>query len=384
MITDLTVSVVPGDGVVIRNGDVIVSCPAVGAADANALGRIIEAVDAASSAADPAETLHDQLLAAAEAGPLPGLGAVIALEPVTVIVIGDADIHVTGPGSETHLHGRNSPEPIVRTVTEPIQSVVVGTATDPMDRPWLDFGDGVVPGAGVTVRISMQSAAAVAAPPATPRPADPAEPPAPPESAPPAPFESVSFTGSFDLPATVATPLPVEEESSAEGESPVSQDEPSGIQVQGLRCRRGHFNHPQAANCAWCGLAMVQDSYILVNDTRPPLGVLVVNDQATFTLDTDYLIGRSPGRDASVQSEEYRALSLADPDRSVSRVHAAVMLDGWEVQVIDRGSANGTWVIDKGAANWERLQPDAPRTLRPGGHVQIGPHRLTFHSHHVR
>jgi hypothetical protein len=156
----------------------------------------------------------------------------------------------------------------------------------------------------------------------------------------------------------------------------------SGVTVAGLRCSRGHFNHPLAANCAWCGLSMIQVSHVLVRGPRPPLGVLVVDGLATFTLDADYVIGRQPQHLPEVDGTTVRELVLA-ADPSISRAHTAIRLRGWDVLAEDLNSGMGTWVQQPGQPPVQ-LPPGNPVALVPGAVLFLGQHRLTYHSHHRR
>lgn len=384
MISRLLVGVVPGDGVIIRNGDVVVVIPEAGGPDAAVVESIVEAANRAAAASDPMTAVTEMLSELAASAP--GVAAVVSGDDrIDIIVRGDVDVHVTSPGATTHVNGSDAESVVTRRLNDPVDRIVVGATSDPRTRSWLDLVEGTVPGSGVTVRAIRSGSGAIPAPPTDP-PDDRGAPPAPPPEAPPA-FESIAFVGQAASPAPAPAevePLPVEAPPSAEAADGADEDGDDGVQVEGLRCRRGHFNHPEAANCAWCGLAMVQDSYILVDGSRPPLGVLVVNEQTTFTLDADYVLGRSPQQDEGVVNGSRRPLALEDPDRSVSRVHACIELQGWDVVAIDRQSANGTWILEPGASNWERLVPNSPRPMKPGCHLQVGPHRLTYHSHHVR
>ena len=53
----------------------------------------------------------------------------------------------------------------------------------------------------------------------------------------------------------------------------------------------------------------------LVRGPRPPLGLLVFDDGATYTVDADYLVGRMPDGDERVRSGELRAIARRGPHR---------------------------------------------------------------------
>jgi pSer/pThr/pTyr-binding forkhead associated (FHA) protein len=113
--------------------------------------------------------------------------------------------------------------------------------------------------------------------------------------------------------------------------------------------------------------------------TRPPLGLLVFENGATYTVDADYLIGRNPQIDERVGSGELRSIMLEDLTGAVSRVHAEVRLDGWDVTVADSGSSNGTFVAPAGQ-DWAELVPGEAHRLVPGTRVRLGDAVFSFES----
>jgi pSer/pThr/pTyr-binding forkhead associated (FHA) protein len=93
------------------------------------------------------------------------------------------------------------------------------------------------------------------------------------------------------------------------------------------------------------------------------------------------VVGREPEASAEVTSGSARALFLDDAELTISRVHAKVILDGWEVRVQDAGSSNGTFVQVPGDREWVRLEAGVPMTIEPGTRVSFGGRALTFESH---
>lgn len=187
-------------------------------------------------------------------------------------------------------------------------------------------------------------------------------------------FESVSLAD--PLPGEKLEPLPVLGEAAA-----AAPDLATQVQVQGIVCSRRHFNDPSSTYCATCGISMVHQTHNLVPGPRPPLGVVVLDDGATYTLNEDYVLGREPEGAEDVLSGKALPLPLEDPDRSLSRVHAVIQLRGWDVRIMDAHSANGTFVARPGEQEWTRLPPDEPTTIRPGTRVTVGSRSLVFDSH---
>ena len=194
------------------------------------------------------------------------------------------------------------------------------------------------------------------------------------------PFEVVDLASA--VVASPREPLPIASEPEP---SPAPRAEPSpspqgggaaavgGSEILGIQCSRSHFNNPNAAYCQVCGISMVHLTHYLIPGIRPTLGFLVFDDGATFALDRSYRVGREP----LIESGSSLApLVLRDQRHSVSRSHAELLLDGWDVLVSDLGSTNGTFIWDAGQQTWGRVMPGDPKIIAPGTIVAIG--RKTF------
>ncbi|RKN47826.1 FHA domain-containing protein [Micromonospora endolithica] len=234
-----------------------------------------------------------------------------------------------------------------------------------------------------------QCACTACLPPATDRPpATPTAPPVPPTgpdvasalvqpvSAPPAPDP--------DAPSVPVHPIsapPATGPAAPEGPGPRAGAGPAPTPtVLGVRCRDGHLNDPRAPYCGTCGLSNANGGLDPEPGPRPPLGVLTFDDGSTYPLDRGYLLGRSPdsgdGGDGGCEP-----LAVDDRDASVSRVHARVDIDGWDVRLTDNGSTNGTFVWVEERNQWDRLRPGVPVVVAPGSWLRIGLRTLRYHSH---
>jgi FHA domain-containing protein len=158
----------------------------------------------------------------------------------------------------------------------------------------------------------------------------------------------------------------------------------AGPIIQGVYCKNGHFDDPEALFCAICGISMNQQTLVPRPGERPPLGVLLLDDGAVFQLDSDYVIGREPGLDASVAQGKARPLRITDESGIVSRVHARIHLDGWRVLVTDLGSANGTRVLLPAQPADQPLVPQVPIVLATGSQVDLGGRGFRYESHRGR
>jgi hypothetical protein len=151
--------------------------------------------------------------------------------------------------------------------------------------------------------------------------------------------------------------------------------------VIGVMCKNDHFNDPSLRYCQVCGISMAQQTLTYTEGPRPPLGILLLDDGMTFRLDADYLVGREPQQDPQVGAGTVRPLRLVDNEGIISRRHLRVALVGWEVQLIDLKSANGTYVRHATEAAPNRLVPERPYTIRPGTQVSVGRRWLRYESH---
>ena len=155
--------------------------------------------------------------------------------------------------------------------------------------------------------------------------------------------------------------------------------QPEPVQVIGVYCKKEHFNDPKVAYCTVCGIAMAQTTRLPVLGVRPPLGVLVLDDGTMFPLERDHVLGRTPEEDEAVAAGLASGLALLDP--LVSRVHARIVLEGWQVSVVDESSTNGTFLWGPGDTSWTRLPRGAKAPLHPGSVTAIGQRQLRYHSY---
>jgi hypothetical protein len=157
------------------------------------------------------------------------------------------------------------------------------------------------------------------------------------------------------------------------------EDDPEPVLVEGVLCTREHFNDPGAQSCRQCGIGMDQLPRTFKQHQRPPLGVLVLDDGSGFTLDGDYVVGREPVLDGDVMAGRARPLRISDPDGSVSRLHLRISLVGWQVEVSDLGSANGS--VLRSADGERTLAPFEPTVIEPGARIGIGHRTMQYLSH---
>ena len=411
---DYVANVVPGEGAVARWSSGVLLVGGDRTAGLDLIARV-----------------HDQL------GPEPDAGALIdALTGDGPVVNNEVDLTAaieTSTGVRVIVRGGAQ----ARTETNELIAAGATAAVRDLDRPmalWLGLDDpptvqghpaknlrlGVVNGAGVVVYLvpepasgsgSVSSAnkdggppvppsAPTLAPPSHPTPTPPSAPSAPSPVAPAPPVQPAS-----PPPAGVGSPVdgpqrpeapalpvadldfkaidwndatPVEHrpplavhDSTADG--PEESVASTGEQVLGIRCSREHFNNPKAGYCQVCGISMVHLTHRLEPGPRPTLGFMVFADGATYAVDRQYLIGRSP---QPRPGGGLTALQTQDVTQSVSREHAELRLDGWDAYYVDLGSTNGSFVWDAAGRRWDPIQPNTPVELTSGATVSVG--RMTF------
>jgi hypothetical protein len=161
---------------------------------------------------------------------------------------------------------------------------------------------------------------------------------------------------------------------------PLAPEGAEPAMVEGVLCARNHFNDPDVAYCRQCGIGMVQQTRRTQLGQRPPLGVLLLDDGTGFTLDRDYVLGREPVLDGDVAAGRARPLRVTDPEGTVGRVHLRVSLVGWQVEVKDLGSVNGS-VIYLPAGGEGKLNPYDPVLIEPGTRVGIGQRSIQYLSY---
>ncbi len=153
---------------------------------------------------------------------------------------------------------------------------------------------------------------------------------------------------------------------------------PNPETVMGVRCSRGHFNHPAALYCHACGVAMVHQTRIAVAGPRPSLGVLVLDDGTVLALQQGWLLGTAP-RAERAAAEGLRPFPMVDPQNALDAEHTAVRLHGWDVVVEDLGSRYGTWLTGTDG-QWQQVATRTSQPLRPGVRLLVGRRVLVFES----
>ncbi|PRZ43410.1 FHA domain-containing protein [Antricoccus suffuscus] len=289
-----------------------------------------------------------------------------------------------GGGPGTTISGREAAFAVDRMLPSRTDALLLAggdldlsSVTTPMPGipDWASFQAGITAGGAVTIGPPAPSSLPA------PRESAPSSPPTPPKL-------SERIAGGRPVeprePLPVAAPRAQQSQRERQAEADEGVKSRPGAYVRGFKCSRNHLNDPRVSFCAVCGIRMDQLTGVLVHERRPPLGLLVLDAGSTFVLDDNYILGRSPEVSTEVQSGHHRPIRVDDTSGALSRVHAEIRLEEWDVQLIDRGSANGTFVAGPEQKGWTRLAPRQTFVLSPGTQVRIGRRTFTFESSAAR
>jgi hypothetical protein len=198
--------------------------------------------------------------------------------------------------------------------------------------------------------------------------------------APPADGEALDGSGDgtprLGVPTQEALPEPERAHPLADPEGDADTPRTTVLRSERIRGASGEPDRVLEDGPATSGL--VVDSRQDEQDRRPPLGLLVFDDGTTYTVDAEYLMGRMPEADPRVASGALRSLALEDTSGAVSRVHAQIVVNGWDALLVDVGSRNGTFVSPPGEQGWTQLPAGETHRLVPGTRVRIGGRSFQF------
>lgn len=117
-----------------------------------------------------------------------------------------------------------------------------------------------------------------------------------------------------------------------------------------------------------------------INPTNgAPVAVAVFDDGTSLSLTGDTVVGRSPQQDARVSKGQAGAIIITSqaPHR-ISRCHLLLRVTHWDVEVIDLGSRNGTW-LSSVDGDWARIVPGLGHNVGDGQAVRFGSRCFAMH-----
>lgn len=173
-------------------------------------------------------------------------------------------------------------------------------------------------------------------------------------------------------PESAATPSTSNTPSSPTTLAPVRR------QLRGIRCPDGHLTNANDVVCRSCGLATTTDAEIVMGD-RPVLGQLTFDDGAMLSIDRPAAIGSDVPAGYEVDGEPATIVRLDDGLNGVSAIQVEVRTMGWDVEVHDMNSPNGTYTVLRGERQTRtRLRAGQSVVLQDGMVVEVGGRSFTY------
>jgi hypothetical protein len=139
--------------------------------------------------------------------------------------------------------------------------------------------------------------------------------------------------------------------------------------IMAVICPYGHLSSEAATGCRICGSAIPPQGPRMV--PRPVLAVLRGSDGTTTAVDRAVLVGRAPSDERS-NARAPRLMTVPSPGQDISRSHAEVAPDGWQIQVTDLHSTNGTVIVGPGGRERIELPPGQPVHVELGSVMELG------------
>ena len=152
-------------------------------------------------------------------------------------------------------------------------------------------------------------------------------------------------------------------------DEPVEDNQPRRTVDARICVDCSHANSPQDIRCRACSTPISGADGESCAIAQPTLGILHLSGGRFEPLDMDLLIGRNPAREPLEPHQ--RAVVHGQGDRSVSRRHIDVRLDGWRVVVNNLKDDDHTTVESRDGTETP-LAPGVSRTLEVGDTVRYG------------
>lgn len=144
-----------------------------------------------------------------------------------------------------------------------------------------------------------------------------------------------------------------------DGSPTTTSSQPS---VEARLCTCGRVNPPTCALCQQCGVSI--EHIDLTVETRPTVAILELENGDVIDIDTNLSIGRQP---PSTNGFDVVEVDL----EGLSRHHIDVIIEGWDILVIDRESKNGVMVAAPGQGP-DVIEPNQPWLVGIGSTLYLG------------
>ena len=173
----------------------------------------------------------------------------------------------------------------------------------------------------------------------------------------------------FEDEPTEATHGPMDTPGGGNAFDPAPEPQRDPPRLLGVWCDAGHVTSPDHRECRVCGLSVPPQAPILV--ARPSLGVLIFDNGDRVNVDRPVVLGRDPKQVSSPDPETPVLHSVPSATGQVSRTHAEIRADGWDVLITDLDAMNGTALTLPGSAP-VAIEPGVPTLITPGTRVDLG------------
>jgi|GEM_PF-1491893 len=301
----------------------------------------------------------------------------------------DNRIHPDGPEQATESDeptpAANHANPVGEAVEQAVPDEDPFGLIMPGPDPFLPTFEGPNPFEEVAPGVAEPAPAASA----TPEPVDgilPVRPPSAPELPPLAPDHAAAAPVPDQAAAAPvpdhAAAAPVPDHTAA---APVpDQAAPSAIltharpQIRGVRCDNGHLTKPDGSPCMTCGAKIGEWAKEETGD-RPSLGQLTFDDGAVLSIEFPAAIGKNVATGYTINNEAATVVRLDDGVGGIDDVHLEVRLSGWNVDIVDMGSAGGTYSMLNGERQTRtKLRSGQNITLQPGMRIEAGARSFSY------
>ncbi len=153
---------------------------------------------------------------------------------------------------------------------------------------------------------------------------------------------------------------------------------PARPQLRGLLCPDGHLTNSSDVHCRTCGIATDPNAETVMGD-RPVLGLLTFDDGAVLAVDRPAAIGSDVPSGYEIDGEPATVVRLDDGLGGISPVQVEVRTIGWDVEIHDMNSENGTYTILHGERQTRtRLRAGQSVVLQDGMIVEVGGRNFAY------
>lgn len=151
--------------------------------------------------------------------------------------------------------------------------------------------------------------------------------------------------------------------------APAASADLSGPTVMATLCDRDHPNPPKSRFCRLCGAELSALSARSI--PQPVLAILRATDGTRTELTGPVLIGRAP-LPRGTEPRDPALMTVSSPGHDISRTHCRVAPSGWEIEVMDLGSTNGTVAVLPEGGGHRTLEAHTPMVLPVGTILELG------------